>query len=232
MSKQETKTKQKRVTCLLCSIFVVERLSLFMGRVSQTGSAVWCKYWGRRKFHTTLTQHSSEGQRSRCKASTMTGSRRIILSQIELFLFDVTEQAGNFLPCDMLDPTFIASSLPRKARTPRRFHGKSQLCPNFGPYHICPPPPPPPAKANGENDFFFLWETACTLCSSCHVTLSLSHNKLILRCGGSMKTSRDLPAGLTNRPQIIGAASDITRREECQIKAPRRSGRSRQKAGL
>lgn len=84
-----------------------------------------------------------------------------------------------------------------------------------------------PPKANGENDFSL--GNGVPLRSSCHVTLSLSHNKLILRCGGSIKTRQDLPAGFTNRPQIIGAASDITQREECQIKALRRSGRGRER---
>lgn len=84
-----------------------------------------------------------------------------------------------------------------------------------------------PAKASGENDFSL--GNGVPLRSSCHVTLSLSHNKLILRCGGSIKTKQDLPVGFTNRPQIIGGASDITQREECQIKAPRRSGRGRER---
>lgn len=52
---REEKQNRSRSRGLLCSIFVVERLSLFIGRVSQTGP-VWCKYWGWHKFHTTLTQ--------------------------------------------------------------------------------------------------------------------------------------------------------------------------------
>lgn len=121
----------------------------------------------------------------------------------------------HFLICNTPDSNSLVAKKPGRAR---RFHGKSRPCPNFRPYRICPS-----CQSKMEKTGFSLGN-GIPLRNSCHVTLSLSHNKLILRRGGSTKTRRDLPAGFANRPQIIGATLDITRREECQIKRPGRSG--------